>query len=1085
MTEEPKICADCGSPIPPDAVRGLCPRCVLGLAGPAGSQRPSTEASSEVATHDRTSCGDGPVGSASPDPASPAFISFGEYEILEEIARGGMGVVYKARQKALNRIVAVKTILAGHLAGKQIAQRFKGEAGAAAVLQHANIVAVHEVGVHEGVHFFSMDYVEGKNLAQLVGSRPLPASQAARYTQIIANAIHYAHQQGILHRDLKPSNILIDSATDQPRVTDFGLARRLDTESSLTVTGQVLGSPNFMPPEQAGGRKGSVGRASDVYGLGGILYYLLTARAPFQGETLEGVVTQVIHADPIPPRLLNPNVPRDLNTICLKCLAKEPHRRYATAKEVADELTRFLSHEPIQARPVGLGEKTWRWCQRRPALAVLSGTVLMLLLTMGIGAPIAAFRIDRARLQLERQLYAADINRAHAELEDGYPLRARQRLARYLPPAGGKEDLRGFEWRLLWQWTQPTEHSIQWKASRTLGAMTLSPDGTRLALVEGGDTVHVLEWPSGRHLKTFTGFPAHIGLLGISFSPGGNRLAAKGGLLRVWRTDTWAEVANEIEGADPLVSPCDAVVFSPDSATIAMRAPGGGAGIWSVDSSSRLTLLPPPNPATARHFAQLMSYSRDGTLLAISAYDSIQIRRAGSLELVTNLPPATVTPVFFHDTVQALAWSSNLLAAGYRDGTLGIWDASTWRPQAAFKAHPRGWLHALDFSQDGSLLASGGGDDVICLWRVPLLLPTGGSPATRRPSASLIGHTSGLVALRFLPAGDRLLSSSTDGTLRLWSNWSLDVHSTLPGAVVPSGYQSNGTALVCLHSDGTHGLWDPRLRRPLGRLPVPLYPTEVHRSILSPDGDTLALCASNQITLWSLARQARRASFPVETAPEDLCFSPSGNWLAAGVGGFRRYLAHAWDVRSGLETFRSKELVTSMAFSPDGRWLATSPAAGGVTLLDIATRRCRPVPGLRETYQYLGFSPHSGILVALGGHGGTSRGIWLADLRSGRISGPLTVPGTLAHSTFTPDGRTLISLDGDNGITFWNVATLQELMTIARPATLNFLMMSPDGNVLALKAPADRHTLGGVETWAPPGLESIDSSLSGLSNPHE
>jgi serine/threonine protein kinase len=251
-----------------------------------------------------------------------------------------MGVVFKARQKGLERLVAVKMILAGPLAGKEFVQRFRSEAAAAAILQHPNIVAIHEVGVHEGRHYFSLDYVEGKDLAQMVGQRALPPRRAARYVERIARAIHYAHERGILHRDLKPSNVLIDR-NDQPRITDFGLAKRLEDSASLTVTGQVLGSPNFMPPEQAGAKHGKTGRPSDVYALGGILYYLLTARAPFHAESLEHVIGQVLHAEPIPPRLLNPAVPKDLETITLKCLAKESDRRYPSAEELADELDRF------------------------------------------------------------------------------------------------------------------------------------------------------------------------------------------------------------------------------------------------------------------------------------------------------------------------------------------------------------------------------------------------------------------------------------------------------------------------------------------------------------------------------------------------------------------------------------------------------------------------------------------------------------------------------------------------------------------------------------------------------------------------
>src|SRR5437016_4911209 len=300
-------CSKCGLELPPNTHEANCPNCILSFA-----------------------VGDADTLPGRGDHDTRGFFalprSFGDYELLEEIARGGMGVVYKARHKSLNRIVAVKMILAGPLATRQFIQRFRTEAGAAAALQHPNIVAIHDVGVHEGQHFFSMDYVQGQNLAQLVGKQPLPPRKTAEYLRQIAEAIHYAHCQGILHRDLKPSNVLVDAATDQPRVTDFGLAKRLDGESSLTITGQMMGSPGFIAPEQASPDRGKVGRHSDVYALGAILYDLLTARAPFQAESLPAIVTQVLNTEPISTRLLNPSVPRDLETICLKCLEKEPAR---------------------------------------------------------------------------------------------------------------------------------------------------------------------------------------------------------------------------------------------------------------------------------------------------------------------------------------------------------------------------------------------------------------------------------------------------------------------------------------------------------------------------------------------------------------------------------------------------------------------------------------------------------------------------------------------------------------------------------------------------------------------------------------
>src|SRR5262245_40992056 len=419
-------CRKCGAPVTADARDGVCPKCLFNLAA-AGIdalvseiQNPESQIKNlETVLH-----------------------SFGDYELLEEIARGGMGAVYKARQKSLGRVVAVKLILAGQFAGKQIAQRFKSEAIAAAVLQHPNIVAVHEVGVHDGHHFFSMDYVEGQNLAELVAQRPLPPRNAARYMKLIAEAIHYAHGQGILHRDLKPSNVLIDSAKDQPRVTDFGLAKRLDGESSLTVTGQVLGSPHFMPPEQAGAG-GKVGRASDVFGLGGILYFLLTARPPFQGETMEATIEQVLHAEPVSPRLLNVMAPLDLETICLKCLEKAPDRRYQTAQELGEELGRFIRDEPILARPVSQGEKVWRWCRRKPLVASLSATTLALLISVAIGSPIALFKINQQRASAVEQRKLADMQLALQAWEEGDLLRAINFLEPAAPRLANRPDSSG------------------------------------------------------------------------------------------------------------------------------------------------------------------------------------------------------------------------------------------------------------------------------------------------------------------------------------------------------------------------------------------------------------------------------------------------------------------------------------------------------------------------------------------------------------------------------------------------------------------------------------------------------------------
>jgi serine/threonine-protein kinase len=290
---------------------------------------------------------------------------FGDYEILEELGRGGMGVVYKARQIELERVVALKMILSSHLANPSDVQRFHTEAEAAARLQHPNIVSVHEVGVVDGQHFYSMEFIEGPSLSSRLGAGPLPGKIAARYLMLIARAIHYAHSHGILHRDLKPSNILLD-ANDQPHVTDFGLAKKLGGDSSQTHTGAILGTPSYMSPEQAAGKGKELTPACDVYGLGALLYELLTGRPVFQAESALDTIKLVLEQEPVPPRQHNEHIDPDLETICLKCLQKETQNRYKTAAALADDLEHYLNDEPIAARTFSMIDRLARTLQRDP-----------------------------------------------------------------------------------------------------------------------------------------------------------------------------------------------------------------------------------------------------------------------------------------------------------------------------------------------------------------------------------------------------------------------------------------------------------------------------------------------------------------------------------------------------------------------------------------------------------------------------------------------------------------------------------------------------------------------------------------------
>ena len=319
-------------------------------------------------------------GTAAGLPGGPRIRYFGDYELVAEIARGGMGVVYRARQVSLNRPVALKMLLAGTLATEEERRRFRVEAEAAAGLDHPNIVPVHEVGEHAGHPYLSMKLVEGGSLAGELTRFVEDPNAAAQLVAAVAGAVHHAHRRGVLHRDLKPSNVLLD-ADGVPHVVDFGLARRLEADGELTRSGAILGTPAYMAPEQAAGRRGEVTTATDVYGLGAILYALLTGRAPFGGDSVIETLEQVKSNAPEPPNARNRRVDRDLQTICMTCLEKEPTRRYKSAEALGEDLGRWLWGEPIMARPSGRLERAWRWCRRNPAVAVLSGSVALLLIT--------------------------------------------------------------------------------------------------------------------------------------------------------------------------------------------------------------------------------------------------------------------------------------------------------------------------------------------------------------------------------------------------------------------------------------------------------------------------------------------------------------------------------------------------------------------------------------------------------------------------------------------------------------------------------------------------------------------------------
>src|SRR5213078_3737915 len=380
-----RICRKCSAKIFSDAPEALCARCVLksalgDLAGAsvAGGGDPGRvddpardETDTAAAGHNKKTAR-----------AAELLGELGDYELLEEVGRGGQGVVFRARQKSLNRTVALKVISLGQWASKAHLKRFRREAEAAASLDHPSIVPIYEVGERDGSCYFSMKFVEGGQLDEVVRRTPMSIRQAVELIAKVARTVHYAHERGILHRDIKPGNILLD-AKGEPHLTDFGLARLVESESSVTQTLDVLGTPSYMAPEQATGNNAAVSSATDVYGIGAVLYQLLTGQPPFAGGATYETIKLLLDTEPRQPRLLNPKIDRDLSTICLKCLQKDSKRRYPSALALAEDLERWLKHEPILARHTGIFTRGRKWVQRNPTSALLAASLVAFTAAVG------------------------------------------------------------------------------------------------------------------------------------------------------------------------------------------------------------------------------------------------------------------------------------------------------------------------------------------------------------------------------------------------------------------------------------------------------------------------------------------------------------------------------------------------------------------------------------------------------------------------------------------------------------------------------------------------------------------------------
>ena len=1075
-------CPVCGEIIPADSLDGNCPACLMRLAVADDTAKtavtPTPESSDASSTTLHVSAP--PPSAFAQSPFVPR--SLGDYELLEEIARGGMGIVYKARQKSLNRIIALKLLLFGELSSEAFIQRFRVEAQAAASLKHPNIVAVYEIGQEAGQHFFSMEYVEGQNLAQLVREKPLSAKKAAVYVKTIAEAIQSAHEKGILHRDLKPSNVLID-LEDRARVTDFGLAKRLPAKSEirnqksqidLTLTGQVLGTPNYLSPEQALARK-EVSAATDVYALGGILYYLLTARPPFQAETLAETLQQVVNAEPVSPRLLNASVPADLETICLKCLEKETGRRYGSARELAEELGRFLKDEPIRARPISRAEKVWRWCRRNPIVAGLTAATALLVLTVAVGSTLAAFNIGRANRQIQsrertlrRNLYVADMKVAHLALAEGNRGLASELINKYLHPES-KEDLRGFEWRYLWSLCQGREQFSLAGHSDRVTALAFSSDSKTLFSGALDYTVRIWNLAS----RTSVQVPVNVGQIWHIAALSGERviIGGEGGVV----IRSGPSLANE----ERLPEALGWLALSPDGRTLVTSGTNGGL-VWNVADWKLLRRLGASNSG---------AFSSDGTILALSTDDGVEpdirfwniaaLRNGGAPE-----PPRIV----LRPMCLALSPDGRTLATAHRElvdnGILvQLWDTATGKALAS--APHRRHISGLAFLPDSKVLVISSFAQDLDAWVV-----SGRTNITH--VQSFPGHGNEVWGLAITKDGKTLASGDKDGIVKIWA---ADVFGERPASEPETGsrsIKSLGFAekgrVVVTYGDGALAFWDSATWT---KLNIQTVDWDARTVAVSPQGGRLAVILTNgAVQLWTASPGQPRPVFIRELSPPSsgkaatqLSWSGDGEYLAVQLDD-----VHVWNAATaqGVGRVALRSPARAFAVSPRGRMLAvfpqpepsssadTAPSSFAIELRDVISGSIIASWNFphRDGVSDFAFSPDGKLLASAC----TDNTAALWHVPSGQLKAELRghTLGVFGVA-FSSDGRTLATA-GRDASKLWCVESGRELMTLGRQWKGDRILFSDGDQALGVSGSGSIRAVGGssvVKIWRAPSFEEI------------